>query len=131
MPRTQGSGAGETMPSKWGTMVNPWLPTGMIAAVIPRLTRDIRNDLPEIKGFSERNIKRMTQFYCEYPTLLSIGPLPVAQLEEPKQKGPLPVAQLSSGWNIILPQLAAKLNPAEKAQRLVAQLPWAHNIIRR
>ena len=29
---------------------------GWGAAVIPRLCRDIRNDLPEEKGFSERNI---------------------------------------------------------------------------
>ena len=39
---------------------------GWGAAVIPRLARDIRNDLPEIKGFSERNIKRMLAFYREY-----------------------------------------------------------------
>lgn len=40
---------------------------GWGAAVIPRLSRDIRNDLPEEKGFSERNIKRMLRFYREYP----------------------------------------------------------------
>ena len=32
---------------------------GWGAAVIPRLAVDLRNDLPEIKGFSERNIGRM------------------------------------------------------------------------
>lgn len=47
--------------------------------VIQRLARDIRNDLPEIKGFSERNLKRMLAFYNEYKEL-PIGPLPVAQL---------------------------------------------------
>ena len=30
---------------------------GWGTAVIPRLARDIRNELPEVKGFSERNIK--------------------------------------------------------------------------
>lgn len=39
------------------------------AAVIPRLALDIRNELPEEKGFSERNIKRMLAFYREYPAL--------------------------------------------------------------
>ena len=42
---------------------------GWGAAVIPRLARDIRNDLPEMKGFSERNLKRMIRFYREYPGL--------------------------------------------------------------
>src|SRR5580658_3457290 len=35
---------------------------GWGAGVIPRLARDIVNDMPEVKGFSERNIKLMTQF---------------------------------------------------------------------
>jgi hypothetical protein len=34
--------------------------------VIPRLARELRNDLPEVKGFSERNIKLMVQFAHEY-----------------------------------------------------------------
>ena len=42
---------------------------GWGAAVIPRLARDIRNELPEVKGFSERNIKRMLAFYREYRDL--------------------------------------------------------------
>lgn len=53
---------------------------GWGAAVIPRLSKDILNELPEVKGFSERNLKRMTQFYREYPGLVGIGPRAVAQL---------------------------------------------------
>ncbi len=33
------------------------------SGVIPRLSRDLRNELPEIKGFSERNLGRMIRFY--------------------------------------------------------------------
>jgi len=40
---------------------------GWGAAVIIRLARDLHNELPEEKGFSERNIKRMLAFYREYP----------------------------------------------------------------
>ena len=40
---------------------------GWGAGVIPRLARDLHNELPEEKGFSERNIKRMLAFYREYP----------------------------------------------------------------
>jgi len=35
---------------------------GWGAGVIPRLSADLRNELPEEKGFSERNIKRMLRF---------------------------------------------------------------------
>lgn len=90
---------------------------GWGTAVIPRLAKDIRNELPEVKGFSERNLKRMTQFYREYPELVVIGPRAVAQLEPgsaDNESGPLAVAQSS---------------PSVIVQRLVAQLSWAHNIL--
>ena len=53
---------------------------GWGSGVIPRLARDLRNELPEMKGFSERNIKLMTQFYRQYPSLGTIGQPVVAQL---------------------------------------------------
>ncbi|WP_338845794.1 PDDEXK nuclease domain-containing protein [Massilia sp. W12] len=58
--------------------------------VIPRLSQDIRNELPEVKGFSERNLKLMDQFYNTYPDLFSTDLI---------------------------------------GQPLVAQLPWAHNVL--
>jgi len=90
---------------------------GWGASVIPRLARDIRNDLPEVKGFSERNIKLMTQFHREYPGLCSIGQRLVAQLVA----GTTP--------SEILPQLVAKSVSGGNGQQLVAQLPWAHNVL--
>ncbi|MGL4207902.1 MAG: PDDEXK nuclease domain-containing protein [Candidatus Adiutrix sp.] len=78
---------------------------GWGAKVIQRLANDIRNELPEIKGFSERNLKRMFSFYCEYKEL-SIGPLAVAQLE--KESAVAHELQLL---------------------KLVLRLPWAHNIV--
>jgi len=68
--------------------------------IIPNLSRDLKNELPEIKGFSERNIKLMTQFFNEYPTLFSIGQLSVAQLEITQ----LPVAQITWTHNVVLMQ---------------------------
>jgi len=53
---------------------------GWGAAVIPKLSTDIHNELPEIKGFSERNIGRMIAFYREYPDSRTILPQPVAKL---------------------------------------------------
>ena len=47
---------------------------GWGAAVIPRLARELRNELPEVKGFSERNIKLMVQFAHEYPDAFALSP---------------------------------------------------------
>lgn len=63
---------------------------GWGAGVIPRLARDLHNELPEEKGFSERNIKRMLAFYREYPHLEFV-PQPVAQIQS-GAKGPLAAA---------------------------------------
>ena len=80
---------------------------GWGAGVIPRLARDLHNDLPEEKGFSERNINQMLAFYREYAQL-SFVQQPAAQIEtEPK-----------------VPQAAA-LFTAE----LILALPWTHHAI--
>jgi len=110
---------------------------GWGAAVIPRLAADLKNELPELKGFSERNIKRMVQFSSEYPQLFQIGPLPVAQLQMADETevaiSPLPVAKTSrSARSKVGPRAVAQLpNPdlLPIVQRVVAQLPWAHNVL--
>jgi predicted nuclease of restriction endonuclease-like (RecB) superfamily len=52
---------------------------GWGAKVIDRLSLDIKNEIPEIKGFSTRNIKRMLSFYKEYSKFEFVPPL-VAQI---------------------------------------------------
>ncbi len=73
----------------------PQAAEGWGAAVIPRLVLDIRNELPEQKGFSVRNINLMAQFFRTYPTLFAAAPEfvqpPVAQLES-RSKVPQAVA---------------------------------------
>lgn len=59
---------------------------GWGAAVIPRLSAELRNELPEVKGFSERNIKRMLGFHRAYPDPHQIVPQVVAQLPTPAKK---------------------------------------------
>jgi len=107
---------------------------GWGAGVIPRLARDIRNELPEVKGFSERSIKRMVQFHAEYPRLFPIGPRVVAQLDDgtmgPPSVAPSSAAELAQP---ISPLAVARLPIAdvcaEEGQRLILQLPWAHNVL--
>ena len=94
---------------------------GWGASVLPRLAADLHNELPEVKGFSVRNLKLMAQFFHEYPDFSPIGQPPVAQLAGPAapvKKGQPPVAQL-------------RRRPAGAPiwQPVVAQLPWAHNVI--
>ena len=126
---------------------------GWGAGVIPRLAADIKNDLPEIKGFSERNIKRMIRFYRDYPLLgsfisnesaessskKSILPPPVAKLPESspnKSIRPTPLAQLPDvpQDQPILPTVLAKLGTVDEIQTQVLRefaflLPWSHHTL--
>ena len=87
---------------------------GWGAAVIPRLARDLHNELPEEKGFSERNIKRMLAFYREYPDLEFV-PQSVAQISQ-DEKRPQPVAQTATTEK-------TAIFPAE----LLLAVPWGHH----
>jgi predicted nuclease of restriction endonuclease-like (RecB) superfamily len=82
---------------------------GWGTGVIPRLSKDIRNELPELKGFSERNIGRMIAFYRDYAINPEILPQPVAKLA---------------------PALETPAKPCPRiVQDLLAQIPWGHNIL--
>lgn len=64
----------------------------------------LQTEMPQLKGFSERNMKLMVQFAHEYPDAFksrhAIGQPPVAQSADD------PIGQ-----------------------PLVAQIPWAHNVL--
>lgn len=98
---------------------------GWGAGVIPRLAADLKNELPEEKGFSERNIKRMLRFYREYPEL----PEPEAHLV------PQVAALLKTKENkpsIIVPQPAAQLQnltTSTISAHLAFGIPWFHHVI--
>mgnify|MGYP001593611150 CR=1 FL=1 len=79
-----------------------------------RLSHDLRNELPEVKGFPERNIGYMIRFAREYGTPPILQQL-VAKIQPVENqaflKVPQPVAQISDdGAQSIV-------------QRLVAQIP--------
>ncbi len=84
---------------------------GYGTAVIPRLARDLHNELPEIKGFSERNIGRMIAFYRAYPQPAALLPQAVAKVEKRK----------------VLPQAVAKPNQAPDL--LLWSIPWGHHAV--
>jgi predicted nuclease of restriction endonuclease-like (RecB) superfamily len=72
------------------------------------LSKDLREEFPDIKGLSERNLKYCRMFYQFYCNSL---------------------AQQPAG--LIGQQLVAQLQPIDNklGQQLVAQIPWGHNIL--
>ena len=100
---------------------------GWGSAVIPRLAKDLRNELPEVKGFSERNIGRMIAFYREYSGRNSILPQVVAKLNITPLDSAIPKGKAKN-----LPQPVAKTNDAAVLillHNLIAKMPWGHNIL--
>jgi len=93
---------------------------GWGAAVIPRLARELKNELPEEKGFSQRNLDRMIAFYRAYSDPAEISPPPVAK-SKTAAKTPLPVAK-SRGLTTFS---EAATDPAS----LLWSVPWAHHVV--
>lgn len=108
---------------------------GWGAGVIPALARDLHNELPEEKGFSERNIKRMLAFYREYPDL-EIVPQPVAQMANTPQM-PRSVALFSADLLLALPwghhaELMAKVKDLPTRRwymQATIEHGWSRNIL--
>jgi predicted nuclease of restriction endonuclease-like (RecB) superfamily len=110
--------------------------------IIPRLAIDLKNELSDAKGFSERNLRAMTFFYLEYQALTiwqlpvakletdekSITKLPVSQLEtDEKSISPLPVSELEKDENAISPLPVAELQANEI--QLITKVGWSHHVI--
>lgn len=88
---------------------------GWGSGVIPRLARDIKNELTDVKGFSESNLNRMLAFYREYPHFDSIAILPP------------PVAKLGEESGVVLPPAVAKLDNSGKSSML--RVSWACHVV--
>jgi len=104
--------------------------------VIPKLAIDLKNELADVKGFSERNINNMLVFYIQYSDF-SILQLPVAKLETDSIRQ-LPVAELEKDTISPLPvseleaQSITQLSVAQletTTQQLITKIGWAHHII--
>jgi predicted nuclease of restriction endonuclease-like (RecB) superfamily len=94
---------------------------GWGTGVIPRLAKELKNEIPDLKGFSERNIGRMISFYREYPDPSEISP--------PKAKFPhvtpiLPHAAAKMTLPAKMPQPAAKFEHAT-----FWLIPWFHHVM--
>lgn len=80
--------------------------------VIGRLSKDLQEEFPDLKGFSTTNLKYCRLFYKFYASLFQeIGQQPVGQFDSRQSEG---VVQQSTG---------------QFMRQLVAQIPWGHNIL--
>ena len=98
---------------------------GWGSSIIKRLSLDLKNDLPEMNGFSERNLWRMLRFANEYAIL----PQPVALLENSKKplltKFELELNIVENQNNEKVNQLVAKLD----YHKLLFSIPWGHHLL--
>ncbi len=98
---------------------------GWGAGVIPRLANDLKNELPEVKGFSERNIGSMIAFFRAYPEPDKVLQQAAAKLETPAILQQ-PAAKLESKTEL------AKKNQNYKPgdpDSLLWAIPWYHHVI--
>lgn len=105
---------------------------GWGAGVIPLLALDLKNELPEMKGFSERNIKLMAQFFREYPSFSAIGQRAVAQLGSTNSEteiGLLPVANLCWAHNVLLMQKIKDLPTRNWYMLQTLQNGWSRDVL--
>jgi hypothetical protein len=113
-------------------IIDRQLREGWSAAVIPRLARELHNELPDLKGFSERNIKLMVQLASEYPHAFaspdSIGQPAVAQLPS-DPKGQLPVARIPWAHNVLLMQKVKDLPTRRWYMKQTIANGWSRNVL--
>ncbi len=93
---------------------------------LERLSVDLKNELPKIKGFSVRNMQFMMQFYEEYNKELTlpkcntpgITKLPISQLNKNTETDKYPITQSA------ISQL-----PTYNFELPVKHLSWTHNLV--
>jgi predicted nuclease of restriction endonuclease-like (RecB) superfamily len=102
-----------------GLLVDRQQRQGWGAGVLRRLATDLKNELADQQGFSERNLKLMTQFYREYPGLFAIGQQAVAQLPDSAAD-----QKPGAGQGAVKGQ-----QPVAEIHALVGTLSWSVNIL--
>ena len=100
---------------------------GWGTAVIDQLSRDIRHEFPDIKGFSPRNIWRMRMLYVAYTEEISILPQPVAEIDG--ENLPQLAAELPWGHNCLLIEKIEDLSARLWYMRQTVEHGWSRNIL--
>jgi predicted nuclease of restriction endonuclease-like (RecB) superfamily len=93
--------------------------------VIAKLSQDLKKEMPEVKGFSERNLKNMLRFANEY----AIVQQAVAQLQSTSKQDviypQLPFVKLANSKDAFSSVVVTNINDWQ----IILSIPWGHNII--
>ena len=89
---------------------------------LQRLSVDLKNDYPEIKGFTVRNMQYMVQFFCEYNQELTM--VKTASCESPNSM----ISQLDETSKPIAQPMVAQLGKYNFTLP-IKHLNWTHNLI--
>ena len=93
---------------------------------LERLSVDLKNEFPAIKGFSVRNMQCMMQFYNEYNSELTM----VKKVENPITQSA--IAQLNKNAetdNYTITQSSIAQLPTYNFELPIKHLSWTHNIV--
>ena len=93
---------------------------------LERLSVDLKNEFPAIKGFSVRNMQCMMQFYNEYNSELTM----VKKVENPITQSA--IAQLNKNTetdNYTITQSSISQLPTYNFELPIKHLSWTHNIV--
>jgi len=75
------------------------------------LSRDLKEIMPEVDGFSRKNLQNATRFYRLYASIKT-WKQPVSELESPKWK-----------------QVVSNTNRQQPADESIFQIPWGHHVL--
>ncbi len=107
-------------------------------SVIDRLSADLKQALPNVTGFSPRNLRDMKRFYLAYAddTMWRqvVAKLPKSAQSPVSKIWRQSVAELPKGTQDsaghIWPQAVAKLGESTELMRqIVAEIPWGHHLL--
>ena len=96
-------------------------------SVVERLSADLRNEFPQIAGFSPRNIWRMRSLYLAWTKGIQKLTQAVAELDG--ENLPLPVAEIPWGHNILL--LGKLKSPSKRLWYAIKtkELGWSRSVL--
>lgn len=107
-------------------LTNSQMADGWGQKTLERLSVDLKNEFPAIKGFSVRNMQCMMQFFNEYNSELTM----VKKVEDPITQSA--IAQLNKNTetdNYTITQSPIAQLPTYNFELPIKHLSWTHNIV--
>ncbi len=108
----------------FGRMISEKLKTSRWGdKILDTISKDLKAEFPDMKGFSKTNLKYIKMFYDYFSTNLEMGQQAVDQISEISQQAVDPLNNVEDAHKETLDK--SKLF----VQQFIAQIPWGHIII--